>query len=47
MNKNSSPFIVMNLCNLLTQNEIECKKSKCCKKYKKKGDPCKKCPKFG
>ncbi len=23
------------------------KKKKCCKKYKTKGDPCKKCPKFG
>lgn len=22
------------------------KKKQCCKKYKKKGDPCKKCPKF-
>ena len=23
------------------------KKKKCCKKYKTKGEPCKKCPKFG
>lgn len=23
-----------------------CKKSKCCKKYKKKGNNCKKCPKL-
>lgn len=26
--------------------EVECKKKKCCKKYKSKGNACKKCPKF-
>ncbi len=26
--------------------EFECKKKKCCKKYKRKGTACKKCPKF-
>ncbi len=46
MNKDSIPFIVEDICNWLTQNTIECKKSKCCKKYKKKGQACKKCPKF-
>tara|TARA_Y100000739_G_C20481381_1_gene406099 strand:- start:73 stop:210 length:138 start_codon:yes stop_codon:yes gene_type:complete len=25
---------------------FECKKKKCCKKYKKHKKPCKKCPKF-
>lgn len=27
--------------------ESLCKKKKCCKKYKKKGYACNKCPKFG
>ena len=27
--------------------DVDCKKTKCCKKYKKKGQACKKCPKFG
>jgi hypothetical protein len=31
----------------MTFCECEMKKKKCCKKYKTKGDPCKKCPKFG
>lgn len=26
---------------------VDSKKTKCCKKYKKKGHACKKCPKFG
>lgn len=25
---------------------FDCKKKKCCKKYKNKGNACKKCPKF-
>ena len=32
---------------LKEQIDICCKKKKCCKKYKTKGHPCKKCPKFG
>lgn len=47
MNKNSVQFIVESTFQSIIQNEIECKKAKCCKKYKKKGNACKKCPKFG
>ncbi len=47
MNKDSTPFIIESLSTWCTQIANECKKSKCCKKYKKKGIACKKCPKFG
>ena len=38
----SNEFVNLFSCALCTED----KKKKCCKKYKKKGDPCKKCPKF-
>jgi hypothetical protein len=31
---------------LIEEYGFECKKKKCCKKYKKHKKPCKKCPKF-
>ncbi len=46
MNKNSAQFIEENNCPWIIHIATECKKSKCCKKYKKKGNACKKCPKF-
>lgn len=46
MSKSSLPFITENTFQFSIQIESECKKSKCCKKYKKKGNACKKCPKF-
>lgn len=30
----------------VSEFSICCGKKKCCKKYKKKGKPCKSCPKF-
>lgn len=30
---------------LCSEADFECKKKKCCKKYKKSGTYCKKCPK--
>lgn len=46
MNKDSSQFTGENIFHGMIQTATECKKSKCCKRYKKKGNACKKCPKF-
>lgn len=45
MNKESCQFLEVNICPWI-QTSAESKKTKCCKKYKKKGTACKKCPKF-
>ena len=46
MSQKSFPFIEDQFCQW-ANSQIESKKTKCCKKYKKKGYACKKCPKFG
>ncbi len=46
MNKESSQFTSETTFHWMIQTATECKKSKCCKRYKKKGNACKKCPKF-
>lgn len=46
MSQNSCPFNE-EVCCPWANTQTDTKKTKCCKKYKKKGHACKKCPKFG
>lgn len=46
MNQNTCLLIDEHTCPLVN-TQSDSKKTKCCKKYKKKGHACKKCPKFG
>ena len=41
-------FVALDILKVNSSDENLCeKKKKCCKKYKSKGEACKKCPKFG
>lgn len=45
----NTPIIISSTCNIVANDSVSCsdKKSKCCKKYKKKGKSnCRRCPKL-
>lgn len=46
MIKQNVPFPELNTSKEFEGGSCCDKKKKCCKKYKKKGSPCKSCPKF-